>query len=45
MVDNGYARETETIENTIERRVPMRFEKYWAESGRADEHGDVEKWA
>ena len=27
----------------MERCMPKRLEKYWAESGRGDEQGDVEK--
>ena len=29
--------------NKMERRVPMRLEKFWTESGRGDGQGDVEK--
>ena len=43
--ENGYIREKEgrTTENKMERRVPMRHEKYWTESGRGYGQGDVEK--
>ena len=30
-------------ENKMERRVPTRLEKYWAESGQGGGQGDVEK--
>ena len=30
-------------ENKMERRMPMKFEMYLAESGRGDGQGDVEK--
>ena len=44
-VEGRYTRESEerTTENKMERRVSMRFEKYWVESGRGDGQGDVEK--
>ena len=43
-VEGRYTREREekTTENKLERRVPARLEKYWAESGRGDGQGDVE---
>ena len=43
--EDGYNREKEerTTENKVERRVPTRFENYWAENGRGDGQGDMEK--
>ena len=42
---NGYSRENDerTTENMMERCVQTRIEKYWAESGRGDGQGYVEK--
>ena len=44
-VESGFTREREerTTENKMERRVSVRFENYWTESGRGDGQGDVEK--
>ena len=43
-VEGSYPREEEqrTTENKMERPVPTRYEKYWTESGRGDEQGDIE---
>ena len=38
-----WEKEERTTENKMERRVSTRFEKYWAEIGRGDGQGDVEK--
>ena len=44
-VENRYIREKKerTTGNNMERRMPMRHEKYWTESGRGDEQGNMEK--
>ena len=34
-------KEERTTENTMERCVPTRIEKYWTESGRGDGQGDM----
>ena len=39
-VEDGYTRENE--DRKQDGKAPTRHEKYWAESGRGDEQGDVE---